>query len=51
MWVKSSSSVSLDLLIKPNIISNGFHYALATGNWVNEGMLDHKTGVSQVLRY
>mmetsp|Transcript_18996 Transcript_18996/g.46648 ORF Transcript_18996/g.46648 Transcript_18996/m.46648 type:complete len:1009 (+) Transcript_18996:420-3446(+) len=48
-WVKSSKVLGLEFIIKPNIISSGFHYALATGNWINEGMLDYKTGVSQLL--
>ncbi|ABA27338.1 RBP2 DNA-directed RNA polymerase II second largest subunit (nucleomorph) [Bigelowiella natans] len=47
--VKKSDATELEELFSSNILTNGFRYSLATGNWIIDGMLDYKTGVSQVL--
>nr|BAS01416.1 DNA-directed RNA polymerase II second largest subunit [Lotharella vacuolata] len=47
--IKQKKIISLDLVFDSYQISNGFLFALATGNWNIEGTLDEKTGVSQVL--
>mmetsp|Transcript_10496 Transcript_10496/g.14516 ORF Transcript_10496/g.14516 Transcript_10496/m.14516 type:complete len:1004 (+) Transcript_10496:2912-5923(+) len=47
--VKKSDATELQELFSSNILTNGFRYSLATGNWIIDGMLDYKTGVSQVL--
>nr|BAS01941.1 DNA-directed RNA polymerase II second largest subunit [Amorphochlora amoebiformis] len=48
-WITSKKFISINLILKQTIITNGFHFALATGNWINDGTLDYKTGVSQLL--
>ena len=47
---QSGQPISVKAGWKPNIISNGLKYSLATGNWGDQKKLDKaKAGVSQVL--
>jgi DNA-directed RNA polymerase II subunit RPB2 len=48
--VESNMPISIKVGLKPNIITNGLKYSLATGNWGDQKKLDKaKAGVSQVL--
>lgn len=48
--IQAGQPLSIRLGWKPNIISNGLKYSLATGNWGDQKKLDKaKAGVSQVL--
>lgn len=48
--VESGQTISMKAGWKPNIITNGLKYSLATGNWGDQKKLDKaKAGVSQVL--
>lgn len=48
--IQSGQPISLKAGWKPNIITNGLKYSLATGNWGDQKKLDKaKAGVSQVL--
>jgi DNA-directed RNA polymerase II subunit RPB2 len=48
--VENSQHINIRAGFKPNIITNGLKYSLATGNWGDQKKLDKaKAGVSQVL--
>jgi DNA-directed RNA polymerase II subunit RPB2 len=48
--VEQNMPISIRVGLKPNIITNGLKYSLATGNWGDQKKLDKaKAGVSQVL--
>lgn len=48
--VEQNMPISIKVGLKPNIITNGLKYSLATGNWGDQKKLDKaKAGVSQVL--
>ncbi|ETN46839.1 uncharacterized protein HMPREF1541_01028 [Cyphellophora europaea CBS 101466] len=48
--VESDQPINIRAGFKPNIITNGLKYSLATGNWGDQKKLDKaKAGVSQVL--
>jgi len=48
--VEAGQPINIKAGFKPNIITNGLKYSLATGNWGDQKKLDKaKAGVSQVL--
>jgi len=47
--VDNGREINLAMSLKPQTITNGLKYSLATGNWGQQGQAGNRAGVSQVL--